>query len=237
MSFIVVGYFTKGTLYEQEAVRLIRSLQQFKVPYYIEPVSDKGNWYLNTQYKPTFLRQMLDKFESKNIVYVDVDAEFCAYPRLFDELGTHPDVHVGAHLLDHTKRGRSHAAFELLSGTLFFKNDDVARTIIDRWIEKCTNAGTLWDQVALSEVLRGLPYYVLPEEYCTIFDYMNDVVDPVIKHYQASRRVKKTLSSDAPLPTYTKPPQRHSNPANCVPRPKKIVRGGVIRHPRKWRHT
>lgn len=237
MSFVVVGYFTTGTLYEQEAGRLIKSLRQHQVPYCIEPVENKGDWYKNTQYKPTFLRQMLDRFKPKSIVYVDVDAEFLAYPALFDELDARPDVHVGAHLLDHVKRGRPHAAFELLSGTLFFKNDDVSRTIIDRWVEKCTDAGTLWDQVALSTVLRGLPYFVLPEEYCTIFDYMNDVVNPVIKHYQASRRARANLSPNAHLPTYTEPPQYHPADPNRVPRPRKIVRGGVIRHPRKWRHV
>lgn len=236
MSFIVVGYFTTGTLYEQEAGRLIASLRQYRIPYYIAPVQSKGDWYQNTQWKPTFVRQMLDKFNSKSIVYVDVDAEFLAYPSLFDELDARSDVHVGVHLLDHIKRGRPHADFELLSGTIFFKNDNVARTIIDRWIEKCKNAGKLWDQVALAEVLRGLPYYVLPEEYCTIFDYMNDVVHPVIRHYQASRRAKGNLAPNSPLPEYTEPPQYHPVDPNRVPRPVKIVRGGVIRHPRKWRH-
>lgn len=235
MSFVVVGYYTTGTLYEQEAGRMIKSLRQHEVPYYIEPIENLGDWYKNTQFKPKFLRQMLDKFKPKSIVYVDVDAEFLAYPALFDELDARPDVHVGAHLLDHVKRGRPHAAFELLSGTLFFKNDDHSRTIIDRWAEKCTDAGTLWDQIALSAVLRGLPYYVLPEEYCTIFDYMSDVTDPVIRHYQASRRAKENLAPSAALPTYTEPPQYHPPTGNRVPRPRRIVRGGVIRHRRKWR--
>lgn len=232
-SFIVVGYYTMGTLYEQEAVRLIRSLRQFKIPYHIQPIENQGDWYKNTQFKPTFLRQMLDKFSSKSVVYVDVDAEFMAYPELFDELDARPDVHIGVHLLDHVKRGRPHAQFEMLSGTIFLRNDSVAREILERWIQKCTDAGTLWDQVALSTVLKGLPYYVLPDEYCTIFDYMNDVVHPVITHYQASRRARESLVG-AGTPTYTAP--RVQQPVNNrVPRPRRIARGGLVRHPRKWR--
>jgi len=234
MSFVVVGYYTIDTLYEQEAARLIKSLRQFSVPYCIQPIQSKGDWYTNTQFKPTFLRQMLDKFAPKSIVYVDVDAEFMAFPDLFNELDVRPDVHIAAHLLDHVKRGRPQAQFELLSGTLFFKNDDTSREIMERWIAKCTDAGTIWDQVALSVVLRGLPYYVLPEEYCTIFDYMNDVVNPVIKHYQASRRAKVSLGGNN-LPTYLQPPERIPVNTKRVPRPRRVARGGVIRHSRKWR--
>ena len=234
MSFVVVGYYTTDTLYEQEAARMIKSLRQFEIPYYIQPIPKMDSWYSATQFKPTFLRQMLDKFAPKSIAYVDVDAEFMSFPALFDELDARPDVHIGAHLLDHAKRGRPPAQFELLSGTLFFKNDDMSREIVDRWIAKCTNAGTLWDQVALSVVLQGIPYYALPEEYCTIYDYMNDVVNPVIKHYQASRRAKVSLGGGS-LPTYLQPPECIPVKGNCVPRPRRIVRGGVVRHPRKWR--
>jgi hypothetical protein len=234
MSFVVVGYFTTDTLYEQEAARMIKSLRQHEIPYYIEPVENLGDWFKNTQFKPFFLRQMVDRFKPKSLVYIDVDAEFLAYPALFDELDARPDVHIGVHLLDHAKRGRPHARFEMLSGTIFLKNDDVVRDILDRWIGECTDAGALWDQVALAQVLKGLPYYVLPEEYCTIFDYMNDVVNPVIRHYQASRRAKESLGASAPLPTYTQPPIRQPA-SNRVPRPRKIARGGLVRHPRKWR--
>jgi len=236
MSFLVVGYYTVGTLYEQEACRLITSLRRFNIPYFIQPIEKMDSWYSATQYKPQFLLDMLDRFEGTSLVYVDVDAEFQAPPVLFDELDARSDVHIGVHLLDHVKRGRPQAQFEMLSGTIFLKNDTIVREIVERWKIKCEEGGTIWDQVALKTVLRGIPYYVLPEEYCTIFDYMCDVVNPVIKHFQASRRAKGNLKT--PFPTYegTPKPQPYLAPPNRANGPRRVSKGGLVRHPRKWRH-
>jgi hypothetical protein len=238
MSFKVVGYFTTGTLYEQQANRLIKSLRTFSIPYFMKPIQDKGGWYKNTQYKPQFLKEVLDRFYPEPLVYVDADAEFLCYPELFDEISVRSDIHIGVHVLDHAKRAHSRSnRFEMLSGTIYLRNDDVTRHIIDQWIVECSKGGTLWDQVALKSVLAGIPYYMLPEEYCTIFDYMSDVQSPVIKHYQASRKAKKYLHT--PLPTYERiPDSQPSNPTRqIIFKPRKVTPGGTIRYSRKWRHS
>lgn len=196
MSWVVVAYFTAGTAYEEEARRLIPSLQKFNIPYFVQPVSKFENWYRATQWKPTFLKNMLQRFPNKSIIYVDVDAEFLQYPNLFDVLDQRPDVHVGVHLLDHAKRKRPQAGFEMLSGTIFFRNSQFVQQLVDVWIQKCSVGGALWDQVALKDALGSTPYYVLPEEYCMIFDYMADVRNPVIVHYQASRKNREVVQPD-----------------------------------------
>jgi hypothetical protein len=236
MNFIVVAYFTAGTIYEIEVKRLIESMIRFKIPYYVKPVPDLGNWYKNTQYKPTFLRGMLEMFPDSSIVYVDVDAEFCKYPELFDTLHGRPEVNIGVHLLDHKKRGRQ-ANFELLSGTIYLKNNEAARSIVYNWEQGCLQGGKLWDQSALAQVLQTQPYQVLPEEYCTIFDYMSDVQEPVIKHYQASRKIpNKDKALDLPTYTCEETEQKFIPVVTRIPpTPRKVPKGGTRRYRRKWR--
>jgi len=229
MSYIVVAYFTRGTLYEVEVKRLLTSLIRFGIPYYVEPVEDRGSWYLNTQWKPQFVSNMLDKFPDKSIIYVDCDAEFCRPPDLFEILHGRPDVNVGVHLLDHKKRGRD-VAFELLSGTIFFKNNKIVRGIVNDWITECSKGDKVWDQNALCKVLQGIPFQVLPEEYCTIFDYMKDIVNPVIKHYQASRKVTSKYGKLPLINGNEQPCQNAIKKSEVVRRPKRVGRGGLVRY-------
>ena len=195
MAYIITAYYTLGTQYEDHAKKLEESLIKFKLPYKIIPIKNQGNWYKNTQYKPIFLQQMLKNYSPHSVVYVDVDAVFCRYPSFFDKLEKREDFSVSAHILDHSKYNRKNRAPELLSGTIFLKNNKKTRIIIDEWIEACKSDPKIWDQRALETVLRTKKgeFCVLPEEYCVIFDYMAAVKDPVIKHFQASRIERRKL--------------------------------------------
>jgi len=218
--WLVAAFYTKATQYENHARNLIESLKEFKLPYEITPIDNLGDWYKNMQFKPTFLKQMLEKYHPHSIVYVDVDAVFYRYPALFDQLDRMPNLSVGVHILDHSKYRRRNHPPELLSGTIFLKNNQKTSIIINEWIEECKKDSRLWDQRALASVLREKDFYVLPEEYCTIFDYMSSVKYPVIKHFQASR-VERNAS---------KKPQANSvrviRKAGCV-------RNGRFHHKRK----
>ena len=234
MSYVVTAYFTVGTPYEEHVKRLIRSMQRFNICYDVKPIQPKGDWYANTQWKPYFVEEMLAKHFPKSVVYVDADAEFMRYPSLFDEYDERDDACVAAHVLDHTRRRRKHVAPELLSGTLYFKNCATTYEIVEKWKEECKVDSKLWDQVALDRALKNYPFFILPEEYCTIFDYMSDVEEPVIKHYQASRAVKnappppKDIDKPEPRVVSTGAVKRH--PATAV------RRGGLTRIGRKHRH-
>jgi len=195
----VVAYYTRNTSYEIHAKKLENSLKILNIPFHIETINNLGDWYKNTQYKPTFLKQMLKKYYPDSIIYVDADALFCEYPKYFNQLDSEPAVNIAVHVLDHSKRRRKNHAPEMLSGTIFLKNTDITNQIVDKWIQKCKEGGHLWDQRALAAVLTGYKYHLLPEEYVTIFDYMADVRNPVIKHFQASREERRKLANQNKL--------------------------------------
>lgn len=192
MSWIVVFYFTDNEPYPKHAKHLIESVQSFGLPYDATPVKTVGSWDANTHYKPIFLKQMLEKFYPQSLVYVDCDAVFCKYPAYFDYLDNWKDgPDIAVHVLDHSKYTRKNHAPELLSGTIFLRNTPTISIIVGRWLEICQKNPTMWDQRALAHVLQDFPYHVLPEEYCVIFDYMQSVKNPVIKHFQASREARR----------------------------------------------
>ena len=185
--FIIVAYYTRDTFYESYAEVFIDSVLAYGVPYYVEAIDNKGDWFKNTSFKPTFLKQMLDKFPDRNIVYVDIDAEFKAYPVLFEEM----DGDVAVHNLDRSLYKRRQVKdWEVLSGTVFLRNNEKVRRIVERWEKECAKYPYVWDQRHLEKVLDG-DFYNLPEEYCTIFDTMRHVKEPVILHHQASRELRR----------------------------------------------
>ena len=191
----VCAFFTKSVLYEEHSRRLVESLKRFNLSCDVIAVDSLGDWYTNIQYKPTFLKQMLEKHHPNSVVYVDVDAIFCRHPKYFDKLDSTPEVNIAVHVLDHSKYRRKNHPPEMLSGTIFLKNTEITKQIVDEWILECRKDPKLWDQRALANVLRRYKYHLLPEEYTMIFDYMSSVKNPVIKHFQASREARRKVST------------------------------------------
>ena len=191
--WIICAYYTKNTAYEEYSKGFIESLKQLNLPCDVVPIDNKGDWYANMQYKPMFLKQMLEKHYPNSIVYVDIDATFCQFPGFFDRLDQEPDVDMAVHVLDHSRYRRKNHPPELLSGTIFLKNTKVTKQIVKEWIQECRKNPRLWDQRALATVLREHKYHLLPEEYVVIFDYMSSVKNPVIKHFQASRKNRESM--------------------------------------------
>ncbi len=186
MSFIITSYYTVNTLYKKRAETFILSLKKYNIPHYIEAIKSLGDWYKNTGYKPTFLKRMLEKFPGTNIVWVDCDAVFFAYPDLFKEL----DCNIGVYLFDRIHHGTKVRGLELLSGTIFLRNNEEVYNLVDKWEKECQANPHVWDQKSLEKILQG-EFYHLPAEYCTISRVMRFVKKPVIVHYQASRQVRK----------------------------------------------
>ncbi len=186
-SFIVVSYYTLKTLYEEKARKFIGSLKKYNIPHYVEAIDNLGDWYKNTGYKPTFLKRMLKKFPEENIVWVDCDALFFAYPDLFRTL----DCDIGVYVFDTALHKKGRTKKEVLSGTIFLRNNEEVCGLVDSWEQECKKNPNVWDQKSLEKILQN-KFYTLPKEYCTIFDVMRRIVKkPVIVHYQASRGVRK----------------------------------------------
>ncbi len=177
-TFIIIAYFTRNTFYEDYVQALVSSLQQYDIPYYIEGVENLGSWERNTNYKPTFIKRMMNKFPEHDIVYVDCDARFFGYPKLFETITDSIAVHLFKGL-------------ELLSGTIFLKNTEETYQLVQRWEIRCKKKPGQWDQVSLADVL-GNGFYKLPREYCRMVNKKKrkPLANSIIVHYQASRKVR-----------------------------------------------
>ena len=86
MSFIVVAFFTDNAIYNKHAHELLASLKEFKIPFDMKQIENQGSWQKNTQYKPTFIKEMLVKYPEHSIVYTDIDSVFKSYPILFENI-------------------------------------------------------------------------------------------------------------------------------------------------------
>ena len=207
---VVVAYYTEGTGYEAEADRLKASLKPLGLEACIAPVENLGSWQANTQYKARFLREMFDCCKGRDLLYVDADATFERYPtRVIDFKGD-----IGIHY-----RAKRNGSKELLSGTIYLANNSRTRALIDEWIKYNEAHPLEWDQRNLQKVIHSMSrgttaedakrrtrevlagdeeeralfsLVELPAEYCAIFD-QDMAPNPVIKHWQASRRLKATI--------------------------------------------
>lgn len=198
--FIICSYYTIDTPYQAVVHEYLMSslYKQNNIASDICGIRTLGSWSKNTSYKPTFIKQMLLKHTDKNIVFVDADAEILQYPELFDQI---PEKHnIAVHLLDRDKwyNRDTGGDDELLSGTLFVRNNEVSMEIIERWIWLCEEPPIRWEQKVLQDVIkeRNEQVFELPISYCYIKSLPNGAEphvkceQPVIVHNQVSRELR-----------------------------------------------
>lgn len=183
---LYVSFYTED--YTKCATNLMSSLKEFKLPHEVKKVPDLGSWQRNTQYKPKFLWEKLTRNAGRPIVWVDADAQINDNPILFDTITE--DVGVCR------VRRPGAETYEILSGTLYFKNTAPSQKLVDAWIETCAENLEHWDQTCLGLALeRVTPLTVrwLPVSYCYIYDTHKEQfpdVAPVIEHFQYSRQTR-----------------------------------------------
>lgn len=186
----VVGFYTKNTPYEEEAVTMEASARGVGIEEVIlYPMNSKGSWVKNCSLKPEVLLRACDDIK-KPFLYVDVDARFQKYPSMLDFNWNH--YGIGAHYFRDV---------ELLSGTLWINpTPDVIR-LLTLWQEACSVGDSKWDQKILQDIITnsyGIKQILrLPPEYTFIFDLSKKIygpnVDPVITHHQASRKYRHKI--------------------------------------------
>jgi len=190
---MVVGYYTKGTLYEEEAKKTIASAQALGLNHDIVGVEDFGGWQANTRYKAKFMREMLDKHPEHRLLYVDCDSIIRRRPELFEDYS----ADIAIRYQDFRWRKN-----ECLSGTIYMENNKRTRELCDIWYQ--TNVDDpdqvknieQWNLAKIIENMKpqGLRVKNLPPEYTFIFDHMKRIypqAQPVIEHFQASRKARK----------------------------------------------
>lgn len=192
--FLVIAYYTENTSYQNLAQNLKKSIEQFSIPNLISPIKDLGSWEKNTHHKALFIKDCLSKIP-QDLLYVDVDAVFRRYPDLI------PTLNCDIAYRTENFRWRPN---EALSGTIFLKNNERVKRMVDRWIE--LNESTpaertkpeTWEQKNMQRAQReftDLIYYNLPPEYTFITDHtrrMYPNISPVVEHFQESRRIHKS---------------------------------------------
>jgi len=202
---IVISFFTKGTGYETEVENLRNSVMRYGLEHEIVGIASRGNWLENCSYKPRFIREMLLKHPGRNLLWLDADARIQKYPELLDDW-TEGDVALH---LRQKRDAKGILGGEVLSGTILMRSNEKTLALVTRWRDRCIESPKEWDQRVLQHIIEredlgksdvGWPTIAgLPAEYCCISDTMMGEIDsdPVIVHYQASRRFRAEVNAQA----------------------------------------
>jgi len=189
---IVVSFYTKNTGYQLEINRLEESVRKFGLEYDFFASEDLGTWRKNIHARIQILLNFLDKHAGKDIVYIDADGSVQKYPELLDNF----QDDFGIVKIDHDKywpaeRNRPTGRYEYLGGTMYLKNNDRMRALLRLWQKLDAPMNTPLSQHTLIRAIEqssDLKIRILPDTYCQIFDVMVEAGDPVVEHFQASRR-------------------------------------------------
>lgn len=194
----IVSFYTSDTLYQLEVQNLIASCSRFDLEMVIEGVPSFGSWELNCAYKPFFILKKLKELKTP-LLWVDADAVFTQKPQILDQFDADISVRINTDLPQiHPSR--------IASGTVYVNHTQEGMKLVFEWAKECrrllvdpSRNDEFWDQIALRNVLEKSTALIksLPLAYVKIFDHPEDnikVLDPVITHYQASRRLKNLVN-------------------------------------------
>ncbi len=177
------------------------SCEVFDLENSIEGIPSFGSWELNCAYKPFFIYKKLQECK-RPILWVDADGVFTQRPTILPCFSADLATRIDFSAAD------THPS-KVISSTIYLNYTPKAAGLLQLWAKECqrqlsdpARTGEFWDQTALRNVLLpnapGASIASLPLSYTKIFDHPHDngeVSDPVITHYQASRRLKSTISS------------------------------------------
>jgi SAM-dependent methyltransferase len=188
----VICFHTPDPLYSAAAAKLTASLQAQGVDHRVVVLESSDGWEATCSRKAAFVRQQWEDSD-RPVVWLDADATVEKDPVLFAAL----DCDFAAHKFD---------GWQLASGTLYFGKTDLARQLLDQWVMRCQADPLGWDQdhlqsawcdISASSPLRTI---WLPRPYLQIFDAPRPVdEEPVVVHWQASRKLGKQAAKVEPL--------------------------------------
>jgi len=193
--FLVIGYYTENSAYEEDAAQLKLSLNALGYEYDIREVPCRGSWQKNTQYKAEFVDKMLEEYPDRPLLYLDVDSVVVSALEEIDKL----DCDIAAvHFCDINRH--------LLSGTVYFGNTPECRKLVKEWVafnkkypEKLPNGRDAWDQRTLAIVMQahvGLRFVELPQGYTWITELTQKRMPglvPIIMHTRGAYRHHKEM--------------------------------------------
>lgn len=178
--YVIFAFHTDDDIYTAEAERLRESLTRVlpDIPRTVLTIPKAGRvWKTIVNMKPRYVREQL-KDGVPAVLYLDADAAVIRRPVLFDDFPGDLGVHL--------RPGK-----DLFASTIFVKNTERGRFLVDRWVELTESNPKNDDQHCLQQVVdkfgpEGI--VCLPESYANKFDKL--LPDAVIGQYQASRKVR-----------------------------------------------
>jgi hypothetical protein len=196
--FVVIAYYTKDTPYEQELDGFVARCEAGRLKHHIYGLKSQGSWALNCGMKPSVIARAMEEWPDRNILYVDIDARIKNTGRVWAQFSD-MDSDFAAHWLGLKN--------ELLSGTLFFKNNERTRQLVNHWIAAQAEAPEVKDQETLASTLQTYAKLLkikvarLPANYTRIFDRKEqEGAEPYIEHFQASRKYKGWVNTSVVIP-------------------------------------
>ncbi|NGX38755.1 MAG: hypothetical protein KR126chlam1_00065 [Chlamydiae bacterium] len=197
---VIISFYTKETPYEKEVENLIASCERFGLEHSIEGVESFGTRELNCTFKPFFLLQKLQELK-KPLLWIDADGVVVQKPKWQEAFAADLAVRMHPELADDHRS-------KVITSTVFIRPTDGAKVLLKLWIKQCqetlldpNRTDEFWDQTALRDAIlkrpSGISVSALPLSYAKIFDHPTDRLlapEPVIEHFQASRRFKKSIS-------------------------------------------
>lgn len=201
---VIVSFFTKNTPYQDEVKNLIASCKKFGLETSIDGIDSFGSWELNCAFKPFFLYQKLQELKKK-VLWVDADAVFVKQPPLLDVFSADFAVRINPELPDTNLS-------KVMSGTVFANYTEKSQELLRKWAQTCVKemmrenrTEEFWDQAGLRDVLlskefktMGIDLRNLPLAWYKVAGHPGDekaIADPIIEHYQASRRFKHIINT------------------------------------------
>ncbi len=189
---LVVSFYTPP--YKELAARMRKSVSRFGFETDVVAIESRGDWIANVHYKTNF---MLDKLREhkRDILWLDADSVVNSYPTLFDNF----DGDLGVHYIDWARHtGGKITQIELDDAVTYLAYNDRTLGMVEDWVKFNLTCPRRAEQLNLQIMLRegayeekGLKVVNLPAEYCTIFDTMVDIPNPVIEQFQASRQLRR----------------------------------------------
>lgn len=187
---LVVSFYTPP--YAALAARMRQSIARFGFETDVVGIESRGDWLANVHYKTDFMLAKLLEHK-RDILWLDADSVVNRYPALFCDF----PGDIGVHYINWAQHTHGRNSLRELDDAVFYAAYN-ERTIklMGEWVSfnqlNRRRAEQLNLQVMLDRVPHaGLNLVELPAEYCTIFDTMADVPDPIIEQFQASRQLRR----------------------------------------------
>lgn len=149
---IYIGFYTKNTPYEEEAIQMSKTVEKHNLKCKLYGIDSCRSWLKNAMQKPKIILQALEEFKQP-IVYLDADARVEKYPSLFENIKEDFGVNI-----------RLKGGVSFFTCTMFFNYNKNCIELLHNWINRCEKG-----EIAIQRELPA-PYYKVNTETWSVAD-------------------------------------------------------------------